>query len=179
MIKQFLPIDNVLFLHDNTRPNSSIRTRETIHSFKLTTISYLPYSPDLVPSVYHLFGPIKDGLKGKNYASSEEEKTAVMKCLKQQSTKFYEAGIHTLIRKWNIAIGRNVDYVEKKGCDPQRTSFILMYHIYSYVGNYSCTEEKGITFGLTIFHKVFRKGCNYILKTLYSNYFNLVLNAKN
>ena len=56
-------------------------------------------------------------------------KTAV-KWLKEQSTEFYEAGIHALIQRWNIAIERNGDYVENLGCDPQRTSFILcMIHV--------------------------------------------------
>ena len=31
-----------------------------------------PYSPDLALSDYHPFGPIKEGLRGKYYASNEE-----------------------------------------------------------------------------------------------------------
>ena len=31
----------------------------------------------------------------------------------EQSTEFYRAGIYALIRRWNIAIERNVAYVEK------------------------------------------------------------------
>ena len=68
---------------------------------------------DLAPSDYHLFGPMKEGLRGKHYASDEKVKTGVMKWLKEQSTECYEAGIHTLIQRWNIAIKRNGDYVEK------------------------------------------------------------------
>ena len=52
---------------------------------------------DLVPSDYHLFGPMKEGLRGKHFASDEKMKTAVMKRLKEQSTEFYEAEIHALI----------------------------------------------------------------------------------
>ena len=40
-------------------------------------------------------------------------KTTVMKLLKEQPTEFYEAGIYALIQKWNVAIERNGDYVEK------------------------------------------------------------------
>ena len=36
-----------------------------------------------------------------------------MEWLKEQSTEFYEADIHAHIRRWNIAIERNGDYVEK------------------------------------------------------------------
>ena len=97
-------------------------------------------------NVYHLFGPMKEGFRGKQYASDEEVKTAVMRCLKEQSIEFYAARIHVLIRRWNIAIERNGDSVEKEGYDPQRTSFVFMYDTCSCVGNYSCTKEKEITF---------------------------------
>ena len=40
-------------------------------------------------------------------------KTAVKKWLCEQSLEFYEAGIHALIRRWNSAIERGGDYVEK------------------------------------------------------------------
>ena len=56
---------------------------------------------------------MKESLRGKQYANDEEVKTAVMKWLKEPSKEFYEAVIHAFIRKWNIAIERNGDYVEK------------------------------------------------------------------
>ena len=37
-------------------------------------------------------------------------------------------------------------YEEKKGCDPQRTSFILMYDTCSCVGNYTCPKQSSITY---------------------------------
>ena len=40
---------------------------------------------------------MKQGLRGKYYVSDKDMKTAVMKWLKEQSTEFYEAEIHTLI----------------------------------------------------------------------------------
>ena len=90
-----------------------MRTRERITLIGWTTLLHSPYSPDLVLSDCFLFGPMKEGLKGKHCASDEEVKTAVMKWFKEQSTKFYVAGIHVLIRRWSIAIERNCDYVEK------------------------------------------------------------------
>ena len=64
-----------------------------------------------------------------------------MKRLKEQSTEFYEAGIYVLIQRWNIAIEKNGDYVEKYRCDPQRPNFILMYDTSSCVSNYSSTNK--------------------------------------
>ena len=56
---------------------------------------------------------MKEGLRGKHYSIDEEVKSVVKKWLKEQSTEFYGAGIHALIRRWNIAIERNSDYVEE------------------------------------------------------------------
>ena len=69
-------------------------------------------------------------------------KTAVMKWLKEQSTEFHEAGIYAFIRRWNIAIERNCDYVQKEGCDPQRTNFIFVYGTCYCVGNFYTSKEK-------------------------------------
>ena len=57
---------------------------------------------DLTPSDYHFFSPMKKSLRGKHYACDEKVKPAVMKYLKEESTEFYEAAIHALIRIWNI-----------------------------------------------------------------------------
>ena len=62
---------------------------------------------DLAPSGYRLFGPMKDGVRGRHYSSDKEVKTAQMKWLKEQLSKFHKAGINILIRVWNIAIQRN------------------------------------------------------------------------
>ena len=112
-VRPSLPIDNVLLLHNNARPHTSTRTREKITSFGWTTLPHPPYSPDLALSDYHLFGTMKESLKGKRYSSDEEVKSLVKKWLKEQSTELYGAGIHALIRRWNIAIERNSDYLEK------------------------------------------------------------------
>ena len=47
---------------------------------------------------------MKEALGGKYYASDKKVKTAVMKWLKEQSTEFYEAELHALIQRGNIAI---------------------------------------------------------------------------
>ena len=66
------------------------------------------FSQDLTPSGYYIFGPMKEGLRGKPYASDEEVKTAVMKWFKEQSAEFCQAGIHALIQRQK----KNGDYVE-------------------------------------------------------------------
>ena len=58
-VRPALKMSKVLLQYDNARPHNSLKTREVISSFGWTTILHLPYSPDLTPSDFHLFGPFK------------------------------------------------------------------------------------------------------------------------
>ena len=61
----------------------------------------------------HLFGPMKEALRGDRYTTDKEVKTAVKKWLRGQNAEFYEAGIQALLRRWIVVVDRDGDYVEK------------------------------------------------------------------
>ena len=111
-VRPHLDVSRVLLQHDNARPHTSLKTRETITSLGWTTLVHPPYSPDLAPSDYHLFGPLKEGLRGKHYANNDAVKAAVRKWLRDQPMEFYEAGIHSLIKRWNATLEKKGDYIE-------------------------------------------------------------------
>ena len=106
-------MSKVLLQHDNARPYTSLKTREVISSFGWTTISHLPYSPDLASSDFHLFEPLKKILRGQHFSSDEEVKTAVRKWLKMQPVEFYNEGICALVKRWEKAVRKARDYIEK------------------------------------------------------------------
>ena len=58
-----LEMSKVLLQHDNTRTHTSLKTHEVISSFGWTTILHSPYSPDLAPSDFYLFGSLKESLR--------------------------------------------------------------------------------------------------------------------
>jgi hypothetical protein len=62
---------NILLLHDNARPHSSLRTREAIVKMGSTVLPHSAYSPDLASSDCHLFGRVKDTLRGRHFADNE------------------------------------------------------------------------------------------------------------
>ena len=74
---------------------------------------HLPYSPELAPSNYHIFGPLKEALRGRRLASDEEVKEAVHNWLREQSKSFFSAGIQKLVERYNKRIMLQGDYVEK------------------------------------------------------------------
>jgi len=56
---------SVSFLQNNARPHVAARTMDTIQKLKWKVLPHPPYTPDLAPSDYHLFGPLKEHLGGK------------------------------------------------------------------------------------------------------------------
>jgi len=62
-----IPIRSTLLLHDNARPHVTQLTRDVLSELGWETLEYPPYSSDLSPSDYHLFGPLKEALGGQRF----------------------------------------------------------------------------------------------------------------
>ena len=68
---------------------------------------------DLAPSDYHLFGFVKDQLRGQRYETTEAIQKAVRQCRRMAGTEFYRRGIFKLPERWEKCVQRSGDYVEK------------------------------------------------------------------
>ncbi|GBL79046.1 hypothetical protein AVEN_48994-1 [Araneus ventricosus] len=69
--------------------------------------------PDLAPSDFHLFGPLKQHLGGKRFADDDDVQHEVLLWMRQQFKEFYAAGIGALIKRRDKCINIGGDYVEK------------------------------------------------------------------
>ena len=105
--------DQVLLLHDNARPHTAHRTQAAIQKLGWTVLPHPPYSPDLAPSDFHLFGKLKESLRGNHYASIDDVRNAVNAWIKQTPKDFFEAGIFKLVPRWQKCIAGEGDYIEK------------------------------------------------------------------
>jgi histone-lysine N-methyltransferase SETMAR len=76
-------------------------------------MEHSPYSPDLAPSGYHVFGPLKKFLAGQRFISDHDPKTAVRRWFRAQSTEFYNSSISKLVVQWDKCLNRGGDYVGK------------------------------------------------------------------
>jgi len=103
----------ILLLHDNARPHTAQQTQETIEKLHWTLLDHPPYSPDLAPSDYHLFGPLKNHLGGKHFADDGEVEREVRRWLGLQTRDFYTEGIGVLVKRWDKCINVGGNYVEK------------------------------------------------------------------
>lgn len=103
----------VLLQHDNARPHTARATVATITDLKFECLPHPPYSPDLAPSDFHLFGPLKEAMGGRKFHSDEEVRNAVHEWLRRRPKAFFSAGIQALPKRWRTCIERGGDYVEK------------------------------------------------------------------
>ena len=87
-----------LLQHDSAWPHTSLKTVEHIISVGWSVIPHPPYSLDSVPSDFHLFRPMKDGLCGQHFPSY-----AVIRAMKQWATSacadFYLCGVQALFHR--------------------------------------------------------------------------------
>ena len=86
--------------HDNARPHTSLRTEEAITKFVWTVLPNPSYSPDLAPSGFHLFGPLKDALRGTRFEDDESVIHAARILLREQEMSWYREGMLALASPW-------------------------------------------------------------------------------
>jgi len=97
---------NGLFLHwDNARPHKSALTTEAAEALKLKQLPHPPYSPDLAPSDFFLFGTLKQRLKGMAFKDSQELLTAVTAIL----SKIPEHVLCSVFEEWKARLHKVVE----------------------------------------------------------------------
>ena len=79
---------DMLIQRDSACLHTSQRTQEAIAKFDWTVLPHPPYSPDLALSDFHLFGPLKDALRGTRFEDDEIVIRAVRTWLREQETRW-------------------------------------------------------------------------------------------
>lgn len=102
--------NNIHFLHDNARPHTAHATQAKLADLDFTVLPHPPYSPDLAPSDYYLFSPLKAGLKGRNFANKNEVNEAIQTWIDQKPQEFFHVGIHSLPGRWQKCITSEGNY---------------------------------------------------------------------
>lgn len=102
--------DGVLLLHDNARPHTANVTTQVLGKWRWEVLPHPPYSPDLSPCDFHLFGPLKRALKGRYFESDTEVSEVVKLWLKQQQRELFKQGIFRLVGQWEACIAAGGNY---------------------------------------------------------------------
>ena len=103
----------VLFLQDNARAHTAHRTTCTLQQLGWEVLPHPPFSPDLTPSDFHLFGPLKEFLRGQHFSTDDEVKQAVLGWFSRTDKSFYAEAFQALVKRWGKCINAAGEYVEK------------------------------------------------------------------
>ncbi|GBM03122.1 Mariner Mos1 transposase [Araneus ventricosus] len=108
-----LPSKGALLLHDNVRPHKASVTRDLVQRFRWNVLVHPLYSPDLAPSDFHFFGPLKKYLAGRHFRTDAEVQEAVVKWLHDLDPDFFYADFDRLVYRWHKCFNNHGEYVEK------------------------------------------------------------------
>ena len=64
--------DGIILLHDNACPHIVNMLRDKLKRFGWETFQHPPYSPDLSPCDFHIFGDLQKYIRGLQIHSVEE-----------------------------------------------------------------------------------------------------------
>jgi len=75
--------------HENARPHTAHTAVATLTDLHFEYLPNPPYSPDLAPSDFHMFGPLKEAIGGKKFRSDEEVRHGVHEWLRGLLKNFF------------------------------------------------------------------------------------------
>ncbi|GFO06313.1 histone-lysine N-methyltransferase SETMAR [Plakobranchus ocellatus] len=78
---------------DNATPHTAKRTKEWLECYRWDIIPCLAHSPDLAPSDFHLFGPLKRHLGGKKFEDEDELIGEVRDWFSKLDANFFTQGM--------------------------------------------------------------------------------------
>jgi hypothetical protein len=102
----------VMLLHNNARPHMAAHTVDSLRALKFEVLKYPPYSPDLAPLDFHMFGSMTEHLWGQKFAD-DEVMEAVQSWLKVMPKSVFLDSIHKLVDTWTKCVVKQGDYVKK------------------------------------------------------------------
>lgn len=106
-------LQDVILHHDNARPHTANATTAAIAAKGWTVLPHPAYSPDLAPSDFHMFGPLKEYLRGQRFGNDDAVKSAVKAWIRQCAPEFFANGFINWRNRWEKCVACSGDYIEK------------------------------------------------------------------
>ena len=100
---------SIILLHDNVHPHTANVVRDK-QRFGWETLQHPPYSPDLSPCDFHVFGNLKKDICRCWFHSDKAVQEWVRLWIHQRPTSFYKTGIDHLISQWDTWINISGNY---------------------------------------------------------------------
>ncbi|GBN85421.1 Mariner Mos1 transposase [Araneus ventricosus] len=102
--------NSVILLHDNARPHTANAGKTSLQQFQRETLEHPPYSPDLSPCDFHVFGPLKQAIRRHRFPTDDEVCVWVQAWVRKQPISFFKDGIDRLVSQWDKCANSFGDY---------------------------------------------------------------------
>ncbi|GBP33442.1 Mariner Mos1 transposase [Eumeta japonica] len=104
--------DKMILLHDNARPHVAKSVKIYLETFQWKVIPHPPYSPDIAPFDFHLFGSIAHGLADQRFHSYKEAKKWIDSWIASKQMSFFRRGNHILPERCKKVVASDGQYLE-------------------------------------------------------------------
>ncbi|GFO25928.1 histone-lysine N-methyltransferase SETMAR [Plakobranchus ocellatus] len=98
-------------LFDN--PITANLTQQLLQRYGWEILPHPAHSPDMAPSDFHLFGPLKRHLGGIVFDREDDLISELRNWFDNLDVDFFREGINSLLSRWQKCIDLHGDYVEK------------------------------------------------------------------
>ena len=86
-------------------------TKIAIQELDWEVLPHPPYSPDLVPSNFHLFRSLSNALRGVSFNNKEEVKICLMNSLSPNPLIFTAEELKKLVKRWEEVVNSYGEYI--------------------------------------------------------------------
>ncbi len=108
-----IPIHSALFLWDNSWLHVAQLTHDVLFELGWVTLEHPPYSPDVSPCDYYVFGLLKKAPGSQSFSSNDGVEDFVRKWFLGHSCSFYAAGIAKLPECRKKCVACEGNYLKK------------------------------------------------------------------
>ena len=118
----------VVLLHCNAPANRTKPVRDMLETLIWEVKTYAAYSPDLVPSDYHLFSSLGKALRDQGFKIARVVKKWVYEWISSKPQEFFWLGIQKLTERCSECVASNGKYFENKifGFSSQKLPFFSL-----------------------------------------------------
>lgn len=99
-------------LHDNAPAHRSTLVTDFLTKNHILTVNHSPYSPDLAPCDFYLFGKLQTAMKGKRFDDVKHIQKATTDILKKITVEEMKKSFDELLNRANRCIAAEGDYFE-------------------------------------------------------------------
>ncbi|GFN89121.1 histone-lysine N-methyltransferase SETMAR [Plakobranchus ocellatus] len=106
---------DVVLQHDNATPHSANLTQQWLQRYGWEILPHPVHSPDLAPSDFHLFGPLKRHLGGMAFETEDDLISELRNWFDNLDVDFFRVGINSLLSHWQKCIHLHGDSLRRSG----------------------------------------------------------------